>query len=67
MQLQINGQEISVPDDIDTVTDLLKHLGLHARLLVVEHNRTILQQDQHGQTRLAEGHRLEIVHFVGGG
>jgi len=46
-------------------------LALHAldpRLVVVEHNRTILRdRDAFASIRLADGDTVELVHFVGGG
>jgi len=67
VKLHINGQTVDVPDMVTTVTELLVHFELQGKMLVVEHNQTILQKEEHAQTELAEGHRIEIVHFVGGG
>jgi sulfur carrier protein len=35
--------------------------------VAIELNREIVHKEQWPQTRLKEGDRLEIVHFVGGG
>jgi thiamine biosynthesis protein ThiS len=35
--------------------------------VAVELNREIVPRDQWDRTQLADGDRLEIVHFVGGG
>ena len=40
---------------------------MKADRVAVELNRSIVARDQWSQTHLAEGDRLEIVHFVGGG
>ena len=50
-----------------TVNDLLEHLGLHPQLIVVEHNREILDRDQFVNTEVRAGDSFELVHFVGGG
>ena len=50
-----------------TVNDLLEHLGLHPRLIVVEHNREILDRTQYENTEVRAGDSFELVHFVGGG
>jgi thiamine biosynthesis protein ThiS len=50
-----------------SVAALLEELGLHPRLVVVEHNREILDRGAYADTELAEGDVLELVHFVGGG
>ena len=50
-----------------TVGDLLDSLGLHAGLVVVEHNREILPRDRVPTTEVRTGDLFELVHFVGGG
>lgn len=50
-----------------SVEDLLTGLGLHPRLVVVEHNREILDRGRYGEVEVREGDTLEVVHFVGGG
>jgi thiamine biosynthesis protein ThiS len=35
--------------------------------VAVERNREIVPKSAYGETRLAEGDRIEIVQFVGGG
>jgi thiamine biosynthesis protein ThiS len=50
-----------------TVQDLLGDLGLHPRLVVVEHNRIILDRARFDAVEVREGDTLELVHFVGGG
>lgn len=67
MKLHINGQNVEVPDTIRTIEELLTHFELQEKMLVVEHNQNILQKEDHENTGLSEGHKIEIVHFVGGG
>jgi thiamine biosynthesis protein ThiS len=50
-----------------TLGGLLTTLGLHPRLVVVEHNREILDAGVLDATEIAEGDNVELVHFVGGG
>jgi len=50
-----------------TVADLLRELGLHPRLIVVEHNRSILDRERFETTPVRSGDVFELVHFVGGG
>ena len=50
-----------------TVSDLLRELGLDSRQVAVERNREIVPRAEHGSAVLAEGYRLEVVTFVGGG
>jgi len=66
MKLQINGE----PRDFNpplTLAGLVEELGMKADRVAVELNRSIVARDQWVKTSLAEGDRLEIVHFVGGG
>ncbi|WNR44006.1 sulfur carrier protein ThiS [Paenibacillus roseipurpureus] len=67
MNLHINGQRVEVPDAIRTIDELLAHFDLSDKMLVVEHNATILHREDHAGAQVAEGHQIEIVHFVGGG
>ncbi|MDR6225006.1 sulfur carrier protein ThiS [Desmospora profundinema] len=67
MTIEVNGQEMTVPDQIKTVEALLEHLELEMRIVVVEQNRRVLERDDHKHASLQEGDRLEIVQFVGGG
>lgn len=67
MNLIINGDPVEVPDSLESVSDLLRHFELGEKVVIVEVNANILEKDQHARTRLADGDRIEIVHFVGGG
>jgi thiamine biosynthesis protein ThiS len=62
----VNGEERRVPGPA-TLLDLLGHLGLDPRTVVVERNREIVRRLRLGETELAEGDAIELVHFVGGG
>ncbi len=66
MKLQINGeaQDFTPPLTLATLVD---QLGMKADRVAIELNRAIVSRDQWTKTTLAEGDRLEIVHFVGGG
>jgi thiamine biosynthesis protein ThiS len=66
MQLVINGDDRAV-ERSQTVEQLLSELGLDPRAVVVELNRVIIRRPALASTPLAEGDRVEIVHFVGGG
>ena len=66
MLITINGQEREVPDHL-TLDGLILHLALAPERLAVELNREIVRRANWPRTMLAEGDRIEIVHFVGGG
>jgi len=65
--LTVNGDPRSVAAGT-SLSDLLASLKLDPRLVVIEHNRTILRnRDAYASLILMDGDVLEIVHFVGGG
>jgi sulfur carrier protein len=47
--------------------DLIVELGLKEDRVAIEHNGNIVPRAEWAEARLADGDRLEIVHFVGGG
>ena len=67
LALTVNGDRRSVAPGT-SLSAFLASLGIDPRMVVVEHNRTILRdRDAYPSIVLAEGDVLEIVHFVGGG
>lgn len=66
MKVTINGENRELPEGL-TVAALLEHLGLQPERVAIERNREILPHSRWAETRVADGDRYEIVHFVGGG
>ena len=66
MKLTINGQDRQFESAL-TVSSLLAELGMKPDRVAVELNRELVPRDHWPSTQLAEGDKLEIVHFVGGG
>jgi thiamine biosynthesis protein ThiS len=66
IEVTVNGDVRQVEAGL-SVTQLLEQLGLKPRLVVVEHNREILDRASYGATAVRAGDNLELVHFVGGG
>jgi sulfur carrier protein len=65
--LMVNGAPRELERD-STVAGLLGTLRIDPRLVVVEHNRSILRdRDAYASLPLSDGDVIEIVHFVGGG
>ncbi len=69
MKLQINGGERTFDDSPTpfTLAALIESLGMKPDRVAVELNRNIVPRDRWTDTKLTEGDRLEVVHFVGGG
>ena len=66
MQVVVNGDPLEVVEGA-TVLDLLDQLGLGPKWVVVERNGEPVERRRHGETRLGDGDRLEIVRAVAGG
>jgi len=66
VRLTVNGEERAF-GELDNLAALVAHLGLDARKVAVERNLRIVPRSVHAATVLAEGDRIEIVHFIGGG
>lgn len=66
MRLLLNGEERDVAGVV-TIADLVTSLGLDARKVAVERNLEIAPRSTYAYTALADGDRIEIVTFIGGG
>ncbi|WP_153723403.1 sulfur carrier protein ThiS [Sporosarcina cascadiensis] len=64
--IDLNGKSYSVVPEVETVQQLLEHLKLSDRILIVEKNKEILQKDHYGAP-IMDRDQIEIIHFVGGG
>lgn len=62
----VNGESHEIPAGT-TVSELIARLGLGGKPVAVERNREVVPRARHPETPLAEGDRLELVTFVGGG
>jgi thiamine biosynthesis protein ThiS len=65
VRLTINGEAREIAGS--TVARLVAELGLDSRKVAVERNLEIVPKSQFEATRLGDGDRIEIVHFIGGG
>lgn len=65
MRIQVNGEVRAVT--ATTVLGLVEELALNPAKVAVERNLEIVPRSLHAATPLAEGDRIEVVQFVGGG
>lgn len=69
LTLTLNGQprvfETLEPDA--SLADLVLELGLKSDRIALERNGDIVSRKLWPETTLANGDKLELVHFVGGG
>ncbi|MEN3315680.1 MAG: sulfur carrier protein [Acidimicrobiaceae bacterium] len=66
MRVTANGDAVELADGA-TVDDLLAHLGLGGKWVLVERNGEPLNRRDLATTVLVEGDRLELVRAVAGG
>jgi len=65
MQIQLNGEPRQV--SAFTIEAMVLELGFDPRKVAIERNLEIVPRSLHATTALAEGDRIELVQFVGGG
>ena len=66
MNIVVNGNKTDIGEG-SVITDLVQSIGLNTDRIAVELNKKIVRRADWGSTTLAEGDKVEIVHFVGGG
>ena len=66
MRLVINGEERHFDTEL-TIEELLARIGIESYKVAIECNLEIVPRSNFAGTRLNEGDKLEIVHFIGGG
>lgn len=66
MEITVNGEPKALAHVL-TVSELLAELALEPKKIAVERNLEIVPKSRFDAERLADGDRIEIVQFVGGG
>jgi thiamine biosynthesis protein ThiS len=66
MTLTLNGEPLSF-DGLAHLQALVTSLGLDPRKVAIERNLEIVPRSLYAATPIADGDRIEIVHFIGGG
>ena len=66
MRIEVNGEAREVDEEI-RLSDLIRELALAPERVAVELNRTVVRRADWAAARIADGDRIEMVHFVGGG
>ena len=66
ISVTINGESRELERE-RSLLELLAHLELDPRTVVVEHNRQIVRRPALEETVVRDGDQVELVHFVGGG
>jgi sulfur carrier protein len=66
LRVELNGDPKEL-DEGTTLATLIEQLALAPERVAVELNRDVVRRADWPSTRLSDGDRVEIVHFVGGG
>jgi thiamine biosynthesis protein ThiS len=66
VEIVVNGTPRAAADG-STVASLLEELAIRPERVAVERNQDIVPKERFGDVALAEGDRIEIIQFVGGG
>ena len=66
MVITLNGDRFDIEEPM-SVTALLAKLDIDPRRVAVEHNLAIVKRHRYPEVIVADGDRIEIVNFVGGG
>ncbi len=66
MRVMINGEAKTFPAPLN-IRALLMACGMDARKVAVERNLEIVPRSGYETVEVADGDRIEIVHFIGGG
>jgi thiamine biosynthesis protein ThiS len=66
LRVQINGEGRELADKLK-LSELVDELLLAPERVAIELNQKVVRRNLWSATMLADGDRIEIVHFVGGG
>jgi thiamine biosynthesis protein ThiS len=66
LRIHVNGETREIAGGT-SLAELVARLDLAPERIAVELNREVVSRASWPHTRLNEGDRIEIVHFVGGG
>ena len=66
INITLNGEARRAPAGA-SIAQLVEDIGLNPAKVAVERNLEIVPKSLHGATPVAEGDRIELVQFVGGG
>lgn len=65
--LHVNGEERDCPALPASLLALVESLGVKPQTVVAEVNGAIVPREAYARTPLADGDRVELVRFLGGG
>lgn len=66
INIKLNGEVREVAAVCDLV-DLLEHFSLPGQRIAIELNGSVVRRADWAETKISDGDKVEVVHFVGGG
>ena len=66
MNIFINGETKEIAGELN-LSELLKHFSLPHERVAIELNKEVVRKKDWENIKIADGDRLEVIHFVGGG
>ena len=66
MEITLNGEKKQIDGEV-TLDRLIDLFSLPRQRVAVEHNREVVSRSNWPDTVIADGDKIEVVHFVGGG
>ena len=66
MKVLINGETKEISNELN-LSELLKHFSLPRERVAVELNKEVVRKKDWENIKIADGDKLEVIHFVGGG
>lgn len=66
MKILINGETKELSNELN-LSELLKHFSLPSERVAIELNKEVVRKKDWEIVKIAEGDKLEVIHFVGGG
>ena len=66
MEILVNGEKISLPED-SNIEDLIVHLGYQNQRIAIEINESIIPKSNHSSFLLNDLDKVEVINAVGGG
>lgn len=66
MRVIINGETKELSGELN-LSQLLKHFSMPQERVAVELNREVVRKKDWENIKIADGDKLEVIHFVGGG
>jgi thiamine biosynthesis protein ThiS len=66
IKIKVNGKVKLVPENYK-ISDLIKFLKIPLKKVAIELNEEIIDKKNIKKIKLKKDHKIEIVHFIGGG